>query len=67
MQLALNQTDQARTTIKQALAHNMDDYLLRLALYQVGLFAGDTQADPTTVGMGRREAPRRRLAALGAV
>jgi serine/threonine protein kinase/tetratricopeptide (TPR) repeat protein len=44
MQLALNQTDQARTTIKQALAHNMDDYLLRLALYQVGLFAGDTQA-----------------------
>jgi tetratricopeptide (TPR) repeat protein/predicted Ser/Thr protein kinase len=44
MQLALNQTDQARTTIRQALAHNMDDYLLRLALYQVGLFSGNTQA-----------------------
>jgi len=44
IQLALNQTDQARTTIKQALAHNMDDYLLRLALYQVALFGGDTQA-----------------------
>src|SRR5215469_6223802 len=43
-QLALNQTDQARTTIKQALAHNMDDYLLRLALYQIALLAGDTQA-----------------------
>jgi eukaryotic-like serine/threonine-protein kinase len=40
-QLALNRTDEARTTVEQALAHKMDSYFLRLALYQAAFLRGD--------------------------
>jgi serine/threonine protein kinase/tetratricopeptide (TPR) repeat protein len=43
MQLALNRTDEARTTVEQARAHNMDTYLLRLALYQTGFIRGEQE------------------------
>jgi len=60
MQLALNQTDQARTTIEQALAHNMDDYLLRLALYQIALLAGDTRVAQQLLAWAA-ERPRKKI------
>jgi len=44
IQLALNRIDETGTTIQQARAHNMDDYFLRLALYQVAVLKGDKEA-----------------------
>jgi tetratricopeptide (TPR) repeat protein len=43
MQLALNRTDEARATIEQALAHNMDTYFLRLVLYQTAFLRGERE------------------------
>jgi eukaryotic-like serine/threonine-protein kinase len=40
-QLALGRTDEAVATVKQALAHEMDTFLLRLALYQTAFLRGD--------------------------
>jgi len=42
-QLALNRTEEARTTVEQALARNMDTLLLRLALYQAAFLRGDPE------------------------
>jgi serine/threonine protein kinase/predicted Zn-dependent protease len=44
VQLALNRTPDARTTVEQALARNMDTYFLRLALYQAAFLGGDQQS-----------------------
>ena len=41
--LALNRTDDARTTVEQALARNLDAYYLRLALYDAAFLRGDQQ------------------------
>src|SRR5438876_804174 len=41
MQLALNRTEEARTTLEQALARKLDTYLLRLALYQAAFLRSD--------------------------
>jgi eukaryotic-like serine/threonine-protein kinase len=43
IQLALNRTENARTTVEQALTHNMDTYFLRLALYQTAFLRGDRE------------------------
>jgi len=43
MQLALNRRDEARTTVEQARAHNMDTYFLRLALYQTAFLRGEQE------------------------
>jgi eukaryotic-like serine/threonine-protein kinase len=40
-QLALNRTDDARKTVDEALAHNMDTNFLRLALYEAAFLRGD--------------------------
>jgi len=40
-QLALNRTDDARSTVEQALSRNMDTCFLRLARYQVAFLHGD--------------------------
>jgi tetratricopeptide (TPR) repeat protein len=42
MQLALNRTDEARTTVEQALAHNMDTNFLRLD-YQSAFLRGEQE------------------------
>ena len=42
-QLALNRTEDARTTVEQALTRNMDTYFLRLALYQAAFLRGDRE------------------------
>jgi tetratricopeptide (TPR) repeat protein len=42
-QLALNRTEDAKTTVEQALARNMDTYFLRLALYQAAFLRGDRE------------------------
>jgi Flp pilus assembly protein TadD len=44
VQLALNRTQEARTTAEQALAHNMDMYFLRLALYEEAFLRGDQES-----------------------
>jgi serine/threonine protein kinase/predicted Zn-dependent protease len=44
MQLALNRTEEARTTVEQALVRNMDTYFLRLALYQAAFLRGDLES-----------------------
>jgi tetratricopeptide (TPR) repeat protein/predicted Ser/Thr protein kinase len=41
MQLALNGTDEAKTTVEQALKRNMDTYFLRLALYETAFLRAD--------------------------
>jgi eukaryotic-like serine/threonine-protein kinase len=41
IQLALNRTEDARTTVEQALTRNMDTYFLRLALYQAAFLGSD--------------------------
>src|SRR5438128_2144596 len=43
MQLALNRTEEARTTLEQALARKLDTYLLRLALYQAAFLRSDQE------------------------
>jgi serine/threonine protein kinase/tetratricopeptide (TPR) repeat protein len=43
IQLALNRADDARTTVEQAWAHNMDTYFLRLAFYQTAFLRGDQE------------------------
>src|ERR1700687_1432327 len=43
MQLALNQTDEVKTTLEQARAHNIDTYFLRLALYQTAFLRGEQE------------------------
>ena len=43
IQLALNRTEDARTTVEQALTRKMDTYFLRLALYQVAFLRGDRE------------------------
>jgi eukaryotic-like serine/threonine-protein kinase len=43
IQLALNRTEEARTTVEQALTHNMDTYLLRLSLYEAAFLLGDQE------------------------
>jgi eukaryotic-like serine/threonine-protein kinase len=41
VQLALNRTDEARTTVEQALTSNLDSYLLRLAFYEAAFLRAD--------------------------
>ncbi len=43
IQLALNHAEEARTTIEQALARNLDAYYLRLALYQAAFLRADRE------------------------
>jgi tetratricopeptide (TPR) repeat protein len=43
IQLALNRTEDARTTVEQALTRNMDTYFLRLALYQAAFLGRDRE------------------------
>ena len=43
MQLALNRTEEARTTLEQALARKLDTYLLWLALYQAAFLRSDQE------------------------
>ena len=43
VQLALNRTDEARTTVEQALARKLDAYYLRLALYETAFLRGDQE------------------------
>jgi len=39
--LALDRTGEAKTTLEQARAHNLDSHLLRLGLYETGFLRGD--------------------------
>jgi len=43
MQLALNRTAEARTTVEQALARKPDAYLLRLPMYETAFLRGDQE------------------------
>ncbi|HYN14489.1 MAG TPA: protein kinase [Terriglobales bacterium] len=43
MQVALNHTDDAKTTVEQAFARKLDAYYLRLALYQAAFLRGDQE------------------------
>lgn len=42
-QIALNRTDEARTTFEQALARNLDAYYLRIAGYDAAFLRGDEE------------------------
>ncbi len=44
MQLALNRTEEARTTVEQALARKLDGYFLRLGLYETAFLQSDQEA-----------------------
>jgi tetratricopeptide (TPR) repeat protein len=44
IQLALNRTMDAKATVEQALQRNLDGFLLRLALYQIGFLREDQEA-----------------------
>ncbi len=43
VQLALNRTEEARTTVEQALARKLDAYLLRLPVYETAFLRGDQE------------------------
>ena len=43
IQLALSHTEEAKTTVEQALARQLDSTILRLALYQVAFLRGDRE------------------------
>ncbi len=55
-QLALNRTDEARTTVDQALAQKLDAFYLRIAAYDVAFVRGDadTMKQQLTWAAGRR-------------
>lgn len=67
IQLALNRTGEAKTTLDQALARKLDAHDLRVSVYTAAFLRNDQQTMQQQFGLGGGAGWRRRLAPFGSV